>query len=101
MTARRRGGEKGGERGERERKRRGQARNPLEPLLKKLAREFVDSADLSDKLARLYQAGPAAPCDFCVTNRASRDARPWPGRPCEARPGACRDLAGTAGLIYV
>ena len=88
MTARRRGGEKGGERGERERKRRGQARNPLEPLLKKLAREFVDSADLSDKLARLYQAGPAAPSDVCVTNRASRDARPWPGRRCKARPAA-------------
>ena len=34
---------------------RAQARNPLEPLLVKLAREFSDSQDLSDRLQKLYQ----------------------------------------------
>ncbi len=38
-----------------EKLRRRQTRNPLEPLLKKLAREFVDDADLADKLRCLYQ----------------------------------------------
>ena len=40
-----------------EQRRRQQARNPLEPLLKKLAKEYVDDADLSDKLHRLYKVG--------------------------------------------
>ncbi len=38
-----------------EKRRRQQTRNPLEPLLKKLAKEYVDDADLSDKLRCLYQ----------------------------------------------
>ena len=38
-----------------EKRRRQQTRNPLEPLLKKLAREFVDGADLSEKLRRLHE----------------------------------------------
>lgn len=33
-----------------------QMKNPLEPLLLKLAREFSDSQDLSDRLRCLYQA---------------------------------------------
>lgn len=33
-----------------------QMKNPLEPLLLKLAREFSDSQDLSDRLLELYQA---------------------------------------------
>ncbi len=32
-----------------------QARSPLEPLLFRLAREFSDDQDLSDRLQRLYQ----------------------------------------------
>ena len=32
-----------------------QMRNPLEPLLLKLAREFTDSEDLTDRLYTLYQ----------------------------------------------
>ena len=32
-----------------------QTRNPMEPLLMKLATEFSDSQDLSDRLGRLYQ----------------------------------------------
>ena len=48
--------EEGEKRLELEEKRRRQlTRNPLEPLLKKLAREFVDDADLADKLRCLYQ----------------------------------------------
>ena len=34
-----------------------QMKNPLEPLLLKLAREFSDNQDLSDRLRDLYQAG--------------------------------------------
>ncbi len=30
-------------------------RNPMEPLLIKLAREFTDSQDLSDRLSKLYK----------------------------------------------
>ena len=30
-------------------------RNPLEPLLDKLARDFSDDQDLSDRLRKLYQ----------------------------------------------
>ncbi len=30
-------------------------RNPMEPLLIKLAREFTDSHDLSDRLLKLYK----------------------------------------------
>ena len=30
-------------------------RNPMEPLLIKLAREFTDSKDLSDRLSKLYK----------------------------------------------
>ncbi len=30
-------------------------RNPMEPLLIKLAREFTDSQDLSDRLMKLYK----------------------------------------------
>jgi pantoate kinase len=30
-------------------------RNPMEPLLIKLAREFTDSQDLSDRLLKLYK----------------------------------------------
>ena len=32
-------------------------RNPMEPLLIKLAREFTDSQDLSDRLLKLYKVG--------------------------------------------
>ena len=32
-----------------------QERNPMEPLLIKLAREFTDSQDLSDRLLKLYK----------------------------------------------
>ena len=35
-------------------------RNPMEPLLIKLAREFTDSHDLSDRLSKLYKVGSAA-----------------------------------------
>ncbi len=31
------------------------ARNPLEPLLKKISKEFVDDSDLSNKLHHLYK----------------------------------------------
>ena len=31
------------------------ARNPLEPLLKKISKEFVDDSDLSNKLHQLYK----------------------------------------------
>ncbi len=30
-------------------------KNPLEPLLKKIAREFIDDSDLTIKLRHLYQ----------------------------------------------
>jgi hypothetical protein len=30
-------------------------RNPMEPLLLKLAREFTDSQDLSDRLLKIYK----------------------------------------------
>ena len=40
-----------------------QARNPLEPLLLKLAREFSDSEDLSRRLHKLYQARIRPPAD--------------------------------------
>jgi hypothetical protein len=30
-------------------------RNPMEPLLMKLAREFTDNKDLSDRLSKLYK----------------------------------------------
>ncbi len=33
------------------------ARNPLEPLLKKISKEFVDDSDLSNKLHHLYKVG--------------------------------------------
>ena len=36
-----------------------QTRNPLEPLLLKLATEFSDSQDLSTMLQKLYQASAA------------------------------------------
>ncbi len=32
-----------------------QVRNPLEPLLKMLTKDFIDNADLSEKLRRLYK----------------------------------------------
>lgn len=32
-----------------------QLKNPLEPLLMKLAREFTDDQDLSDRLQKLYK----------------------------------------------
>ena len=35
-----------------------QSRNPLEPLLIQLARDFSDDADLSERLRRLYKACP-------------------------------------------
>ena len=38
-----------------EKRRRQETRNPLEPLLRRLAREYVDDADLSDRLSRLFQ----------------------------------------------
>ena len=38
-----------------------QMKNPLEPLLLKLAREFSDSQDLSDRLQDLYEASPRRP----------------------------------------
>jgi uncharacterized protein YaaW (UPF0174 family) len=38
-----------------EKRRRQLVKNPLEPLLKKLAKEFVDDTDLSNKLRHLYE----------------------------------------------
>ncbi len=38
-----------------EKRRRQETRNPLEPLLRRLAREYVDNADLTDRLGRLFQ----------------------------------------------
>ena len=38
-----------------------QMKNPLEPLLLKLAREFSDSQDLSDRLQDLYEASRRHP----------------------------------------
>jgi hypothetical protein len=38
-----------------EKRRRHQAKNPLEPLLKKLTKEYVNSADLSEKLNLLFK----------------------------------------------
>ena len=38
-----------------EKRRRQLVKNPLEPLLKKLAKEFVDDDDLSNKLRHLYE----------------------------------------------
>ncbi len=38
-----------------QRQREQQMKNPLEPLLLKLAREFSDSQDLSDRLRCLYE----------------------------------------------
>ena len=38
-----------------EKRRRHQAKNPLEPLLKKLTKEYVDNADLSEKLNLLFK----------------------------------------------
>ena len=37
------------------------ARNPLEPLLTQLARDFSDEADLSQRLRRLYKARRRSP----------------------------------------
>ena len=39
-----------------ERKRERQMHGPLEPLLFKLARDFTDDEDLSERLQKLYQA---------------------------------------------
>jgi hypothetical protein len=38
-----------------EKRRRQETRNPLEPLLRRLSREYIDDADLSDRLSRLFQ----------------------------------------------
>jgi hypothetical protein len=38
-----------------EKRRRQETRNPLEPLLRRLAREYIDNADLSNRLSRLFQ----------------------------------------------
>ncbi len=38
-----------------EKRRRHQAKNPLEPLLKKLTKEYVNNADLSEKLKLLFK----------------------------------------------
>jgi hypothetical protein len=50
-----------------EKRRRQLVKNPLEPLLKKLAREFVDDTDLSNKLRHLYVV--CFTCLLCVTSR--------------------------------
>ena len=38
-----------------ERRRLQQTKNPLEPILMKLCREYVDDSDLTDKLNKLYR----------------------------------------------
>ena len=38
-----------------DKRRRQLVKNPLEPLLKKIAREFVDDTDLSNKIHHLYK----------------------------------------------
>ena len=48
-----------------------QLSNPLEPLLLKIARDFSDDMDLSDRLHRLYEVcmrSCARPCE-CVMQR--------------------------------
>ncbi len=41
-----------------EKRRRHLAKNPLEPLLQKIAKEFLDDSDLSNKLSHLYKVAP-------------------------------------------
>ena len=55
-----------------EKRRRQLVKNPLEPLLKKLAKEFVDDTDLSNKLRHLYVVGFT--CLLCVMPAS---ASPW------------------------
>ena len=43
------------QRNQEEKRRRQETRNPLEPLLRRLARMYIDDADLSDRLSRLFQ----------------------------------------------
>ena len=44
-------------------------RNPMEPLLIKLAREFTDSQDLSERLSKLYKVWGAALWGQCGTEK--------------------------------
>jgi hypothetical protein len=46
-----------------EKRRRHQAKNPLEPLLKKLTKEYVNNADLSEKLNLLFKV--LSICGLC------------------------------------
>ncbi len=41
-------------------------RNPLEPLLIRLIKGFLDFADLSKQLAKLFQVSPNERCKVCT-----------------------------------
>ena len=45
---------------------------PLEPLLLRLARDYVDSADLDERLASLYRVTPPAPLPTIPAPRRQR-----------------------------
>jgi hypothetical protein len=51
-------------------------RNPLEPLLKKIAREFIDDSDLTIKLRHLYKVCLPRPLSTgrCLVCQSSRSA---------------------------
>ena len=59
-----------------------QVRNPLEPLLDRLARDFSDDQDLSDRLRKLYQVGGALTaarpaCSFRIPGNRSQPSVSW------------------------
>jgi hypothetical protein len=51
-----------------------QFKNPLEPLIAKLAYEYTDSANLSSKLIALFQVGPADFLVFPLPHRSALDS---------------------------
>ena len=64
--------------------------NPLEPLLFRLAREFSDDQDLSDRLQKLYQA----------SSRVGRKRAREPSDPIQARqPHDINGVGGTTGRM--
>ncbi len=52
---------------------------PLEPLLLKLTRDYVDSADLDDRLEILYQVPYAPDRPFCMHQPCLCTLHPWSG----------------------